>query len=151
MTLGTLFMLGCEGRKENPTPKVTKPTIEIVSTSIRLKTLEICGVAVTNVLEIQPLQSLTITMKLSAAEPLSEYKIDIHNNFDCHSHSRLAASVNWRVSKIVTLSGNNLTVAETLQAPENVTLGNYHFMVKLLDRKGNEAEFVEYNVVIKKP
>jgi hypothetical protein len=150
--LGLAFMVCClfacqNKAKDQIDPDVAKPKITIENTSASLESGTLCGAGFNNILRIKTGTTLSLKMKLEASVPLSQYKIDAHNNFDCHTHGRMEASP-WRLLKIVTLSGTSQTITENIEIPQDVLVGNYHFMINLLDVKGNQSEFVEYNLVL---
>lgn len=129
-----------------------KPIIEILSVSPGTITAEICGQQDERVIELSTGQSLELRFNIKARAGLSQYKIDIHSNFDCHSHrlGESAATVPWKVLDIVALSGQEITETQTLKVPENATAGNYHFMMQALDNEGYEAEYILYTLKVKK-
>lgn len=144
---GSMLLLAfsaCDPKEVTPTP--SKPTIEIISLSVAPVSATVCGALEENVIKLRREQNLEVKMRLRAAEQLSQYKIDIHNNFDCHAHGRMEA--NWRVFRVVNVTGTDVSVTETLQAPSAATLGNYHFMISLVDSKGNESDYVDYSVLL---
>lgn len=89
--------------------------------------------------------TLSFTFLFKSVNQLSQYKIDAHNNFDCHEHGK---SMEWSVLKITDISGTEITINEQLIIPENASAGNYHLMIRLLDVNGYEAETKEFNVII---
>lgn len=80
---------------------------------------------------------------------LGEYKIDIHNNFDGHSHGRTKAP--FFFSKSYTLTGTSETVQQELHIPEGSTPGEYHFQLQYIDAAGNEGEIVVMEFEIADP
>ncbi len=83
-------------------------------------------------------------------EALSEYKIDIHDAFDGHTHGKLMA-VPWSKIIINSLEGSRREVELFIDLPENVAAGPYHFMVFCVDKAGNQADFVERTIFLKNP
>jgi hypothetical protein len=77
---------------------------------------------------------------------LQQYKINIHSDYDSHSHSTLSAY--WNEDFIGDLSGNNQTITRTLSIPEDATPGPYHLMLYCVDAAGNEARAVSIDVEI---
>jgi hypothetical protein len=140
-----LSFLAC---KTNPDTEA--PIIQLLSISPSLSTDTICGeLEPNNVIYLHSGQNLVLSLKFSDNEGLSQYKIDIHENFDCHGHR--GPTVNpWQVLQLTDMSG--LTVQEniTLTVPNDVTAGNYDFQIKCLDLSGNEAGATEaYSIVIR--
>ena len=124
-----------------------KPKITVESISVPVVSLSLCNATFNNVIKPSTGSNLVLKLRFNSSEPLSQYKIDVHNNFDCHTHARMEASP-WRLLKIVTLSGTDMSVTETIKVPNDASAGNYHFMINCIDAKGNEADFVEYNVIV---
>ncbi len=142
--------LACEEKNTLPdTSANTAPVITLLSQSVPVQTTTLCGASFSNVLHLNTGDTLRLTFRFEGVNALAQYKLDVHNNFDCHSHK--SRSIPWSVLRIVPLSGNAQTVTETLVIPEDAAAGNYHFMLRLLDVLGNEAEFVEFNVVLTNP
>jgi hypothetical protein len=89
-------------------------------------------------------------MELSDNEMLKSYKVDIHNNFDNHGHSRATDDATEPFTKTWTwdVSGKNADIHHhEIVIPENATPGNYHLVVYCTDAAGNEAH-VACNVVL---
>ena len=78
---------------------------------------------------------------------LSEYRIEMHSDFDGHSHEKLS-TVPFYFDTIVSITGKQHTGEFPIQIPLDVTAGKYHFMVTCIDAAGNEAEFVELDLKI---
>lgn len=81
---------------------------------------------------------------------LGEYKIDIHDNFDGHSHGRLASTI-FTFSQIYPLIGKTETVHQDIDIPEDATPGLYHFSLQFIDSEGNEGEIVTLTFEIADP
>jgi len=89
---------------------------------------------------------------------LSQFKVDIHNNFDCHGHGGGSAPTvsvpdvsnqtdDWSVLDIQNISGTSAPILKTLTVPENVTSGNYHFHIQVIDESGNDSPFANFNAL----
>jgi len=127
-----------------------KPEIEIISLQPKEGTEMVCGAEDNRTIRLTSLQLFKLSFNLKAREGLSQYKIDIHHNFDCHGHKRtsMGADVPWKVLKIVDITGQQKTIHEELQIPSNVLAGNYHFMLQCVDEKGNEAPLMLYSIIV---
>lgn len=91
---------------------------------------------------------------------LSFFIIDVHNNFDCHSHktgvipgvtipSQNAKTIDWTDQTKDNISGSSVTKLLNVRIPENVTAGNYHLSVKVIDGSKNESENQQvYNLMV---
>ncbi len=81
-------------------------------------------------------------------EELGNYNIEIHNNFDHHTHSTSAADceqeaektpVNpWHYNKDFSIPGgnNDYTARIDIPIPADADPGDYHFMTRLTDAAG---------------
>lgn len=85
-------------------------------------------------------EQMTVAASLSDNEELGELKIDIHDVFDGHTHK---SSASWAEVTIVSLSGTSQDVSENIAIPTDATAGPYHATFRVLDKSGNEGEFVE--------
>jgi len=141
-TITTLF--ACK-EEENVSGQNKVPTIHIINQSVPTESEYLCDALFDNVLKLTTGDTLKFLFEFQSENPLSQYKIDIHNNFDCHSHGK---SLDWSVLKVVDLTGNHALIEEKLLVPEDASAGNYHFMIRLLDVYGNEAEVKEFNIII---
>ncbi len=146
-------LFACE--KEGFTPlneqqQSEKPEIVMLDVSPSPRVLEICGEEDPHSIPLSSTDTFSLKFNIIAANGLSEYKIDIHNNFDCHIHTRGPSTViPWKVLDIENLDGQDVTVTKKLLVPSNVQAGNYHFILQALDLKGNEAEWILYSLQIK--
>lgn len=79
---------------------------------------------------------------------LGAYSINIHNNFDHHSHDTEVDScpfdpdktpVNpWQETLTFTIPENSIefTAQQHITVPEDIDTGDYHFMIQLTDAQG---------------
>ena len=79
---------------------------------------------------------------------LGAYNIEIHNNFDHHTHSTEAGECRldpakepvkpWILNKDYPIPAGNTSfeAKQTIPVPEDVDPGEYHFMIRLTDRSG---------------
>lgn len=97
--------------------------------------------------EIKIGADMHLEMDLSDDVMLKSYMIEIHNNFDHHSHgsTRAAApsseTVNFTFNKSYDLSGKKTAHIHhhDVVIPANATPGEYHLMVYCTDASGNET------------
>ena len=68
--------------------------------------------------------------------------VNIHSNFDGHSHARMAASP-LTFEKSFTLTGKKASVTELINIPVDATPGNYHFIVKAIDAARNATGYAD--------
>lgn len=114
----------------------TPPVWEFHSFNPEPRSGEICGELEPEVFFVKGGDVFEFHATFTDDEELSQYKIDIHQNFDCHGHGK---TLDWYVLDIIELSGKEEEVHKQLEVPENVTAGKYHFMIYLVDAAGNQA------------
>ncbi|GAB3414072.1 DUF4625 domain-containing protein [Niabella aquatica] len=93
-------------------------------------------------------QKFTANILVADNAELGSVSIDIHHNFDHHSHSTEVAECDLAavktpvkpfllVKSIPIPAGNkNYTVSEEIQVPADVDAGDYHFMIRVTDKEG---------------
>ncbi|MDR3218054.1 MAG: DUF4625 domain-containing protein [Dysgonamonadaceae bacterium] len=88
-------------------------------------------------------------VEFSDNEMLASYKVNIHSNFDGHTHARASgASVDYEFEKSWSISGKNADIYHhEITIPENATPGDYHLMVYCTDAAGNESH-IAVNVAL---
>lgn len=155
-----LIFIGQSCQKEVDTEP---PKIVLGDFSHPMQVINICGSDEPNSFRMTGGEIFSFTAELKDNEQLSQLKIDIHNNFDCHGHGGSLApgfstpNVNgktdtWNLQKIETISGSKLIREFNLAVPQNVTSGDYHFGIQVLDKSGNEQENrTFYSLKVKNP
>jgi len=163
-----LLHSACKPKKDKVEPYSQfpeKPVIEIVYTIPVMGSDFVCGIKDDRTIKLNSSGVFKLEFNLKAKEGLSQYKIDIHNNFDCHAHkiafdsenyknvplntnAQKVSGTSWKVLKIIDIEGQQKNIVEELQLPSDVIAGNYHFMIQCVDTKGNEASFVIYNLKV---
>jgi hypothetical protein len=82
-------------------------------------------------------------VEFSDNEMLASYKVDIHPNFDGHTHAVTKGDdepEDFTFQRTWTISGKNAAVHHhDIVIPENATPGLYHLMVYCTDAAGNES------------
>ncbi len=137
------------------------PTIEEVSYTPAPSEDEICASQEPVVFNLKSNEELIFDVVFNDDVALSQYKIDIHNNFDCHGHGGGVApspsapdvqnqTTDWSVLDVQDISGLSEPIKRVLTVPDNVTAGNYHFHIQVLDEAGNDSPFANnYSLKIK--
>ncbi|QNR25888.1 DUF4625 domain-containing protein [Croceimicrobium hydrocarbonivorans] len=98
-------------------------------------------------LEFNAGEAINLAVEVSDNEALGQLKLDLHDQFDGHSHGKLSST--WTLSEVYNLSGSQTTFKESLQVPDPVTAGPHHLILRLLDAAGNESEFTELDFVLR--
>ncbi len=127
----------------------TPPSIELLSSSHPLISDTICGsLEPDNVFRLRSGETLQLQIRFSDNEALSQYKLDIHHNFDCHGHKNITVNP-WQLLRIVDISGKELIENISIPVPDDATAGNYHFQVRCIDMEGNDAGALQaYSIVV---
>lgn len=131
-------------------PDTTAPRISIEEAHPAIQTAEVCGAPANNVILVETGAEIALDLLFTDDRELGEYKIDIHHNFDCHSHGKRSA-VPWQMIKVLPLKGDREHVTEQIAVPSEVTVGDYHLLIQALDAEGNEAPFVEFSLKLRNP
>lgn len=128
---------------------LTPPSMEVISFDPASVEDDICGSQEPVVFQLTGGDELSFDVIFNDDNALSQYKVDIHNNFDCHGHggggvpnvvipSVENQTVDWTILDIQDISGTSSTVDRTFDVPTNVTTGNYHFHIQVIDESGND-------------
>ena len=124
---------------------------------------DICGSVEPKVFKLNGGDILGFDFVFTDDVALSQYKVDIHNNFDCHGHGGGSApsvavpnvtnqTEDWSVLEIQPLSGTSAPIVWSTTVPSNVTAGNYHFQIQVIDESGNDDPLANfYALKIKNP
>lgn len=142
---GAFLFQACGGEEID----VAAPTMEILSLDPLPQPGLICGTMEDTVFSLRNGEQLQFSVIFRDDAGLSQYKIDIHNNFDCHGHgggSTPAITIpnvnnqteDWTVLDIGDLSGAESQLTKALAVPDNVTAGTYHFQIQVIDEAGND-------------
>ena len=142
---------------------ITKPEIILQNFNKPPKQDVICGFEDDNVIAVTGGDKLKFEAIFSDNEALSQYKIDLHNNFDCHGHGSGATpgiflpptsgdTEDWTLLIIKNISGKEVIENFEISVPENVTAGVYHFIIQLIDESGNDASTTSiYSLKVSSP
>ena len=78
---------------------------------------------------------------------LGQYRINIHDNFNGHSHGKTLAS-EFSYPATHDLEGKSQTVHKHIPVPTDATPGPYHFTLLYFDAAGNEGEpkFLQFEI-----
>lgn len=120
-SMATLFLVGCSNDTMPPQVTITSP-----QENVRLATGS----------------PLNISVSYTDNDILRQYKLDIHSNFDGHSHGKPAGlSLGWDTIIVGNLGGSTQSIQQNLVVPTNVRTGEYHLTAFALDVSGNEGRF----------
>ncbi|MBX3253888.1 MAG: DUF4625 domain-containing protein [Chitinophagaceae bacterium] len=131
-----VFIAGCSKNKDAPDTEY--PTADVTASSAFPRQ---CS-------ELIRGQIFTATIPVADNVELGSVSIDIHHNFDHHSHSTEVEECNLDAVKTpenpLTLvktipipAGNKTyTVTQEIEIPANADPGDYHFMIRATDKEG---------------
>lgn len=151
----SLLIFSCNSDTDTEAPQLNN-----LSFTPALQLGEVCGVT-ENLIPLYSGDSLTVDVTITDNENLSQYKLDIHNNFDCHGHdgnvginlpqpSTNNQTADWSILEVEDISGTEQNLSLQLVAPENTTTGLYHFQIQALDESGNDVPLANfYNISVK--
>jgi hypothetical protein len=138
MAASLISNVSCGDGGSDSAPDTTKPVINLIEPEDG----DVLGIG----------ESVHFEMELSDNDRLNEYKVEIHSNFDGHSHSALRADETPTVDFFfehtwADISGKrNATVHHhEIVIPSDATPGAYHLEVFVTDMSGNEA-FIVRNI-----
>jgi hypothetical protein len=129
-------------------PDATAPIIKVLEINPIDGPGLVCGEQENHVVEINSNDTLSGQFRLTDDSALSQYKLDLHNNFDCHGHAAKVATTDWIVLNIEDIEGLEQIVNFSLPVPTDVTTGDYHFSIQAADQSGNSAESVIYSLSV---
>ncbi|MDR0422512.1 MAG: DUF4625 domain-containing protein [Proteiniphilum sp.] len=134
-TVAVLLLLSCGGSGDYD---MEKPAIDMSGASAFPLTCD----------TVYRGESFTFGALFTDNRELGNYNIEIHNNFDHHSHStdntpcapdERKAPVNpfiYNRDFRIPAGTVSLEVRNSIPVPEDVDTGDYHFMIRLTDRAG---------------
>lgn len=93
-------------------------------------------------------QTIAFSANFIDNEDLSQYKIDIHDNFDGHGHDKNLATI-WNQILIQNIAGSNFTENRNITVPDSAAAGWYHFLVTCVDVAGNQSQVEFRNIYIR--
>lgn len=123
-----LVSTGC---KKDPVD-TTKPTIKLIAPEDNAKLL------------IGDEHGVHFDMELEDNDMVASYKIDVHNNFDGHSHEtkslRHEGEKPFSFQKEYTVNQRNAKIHHhDIKIPADAAEGKYHLVVYCADRAGNQS------------
>ncbi len=134
-----LGLVACDSDDVDDTP----PVIEFRSIIPEPGPMEVCGEFDPNAIKIMGGEILAVDALMTDDIALSQLKIDVHPNFDCHGH-RTMSTEDWLVLDLVDLEGTEVEEVFELEVPEMVTAGFYHMQFRVVDEAGNSSPATDF-------
>lgn len=94
---------------------------------------------------------LNFSAILTDNENLQQYKIDLHDAFDGHTHNKTSLYPRFGYLNIIDISGASYTVNESELISPDAAAGPYDIIMQVLDETGNEGAFKEVVLTITRP
>jgi hypothetical protein len=133
--------IGCnkDTKKEDPkpSPDVTKPVITLLSPSLT-QTYRVGD-------------TIVFSARFTDNAALRQAKLEIHDAFDGHTHGKNSNISPFKFERIFDIKGTNDSINYRIPIPATAASGPYHFIVKVTDAAGNEADFVEADLTFTSP
>lgn len=137
---------------------LTPPTFTALQWWPQPDTGLVCGTPEPTVFKVKGGDTVAFEALFQDDVALSQYKVDVHNNFDCHGHGAGAPAgttppqvasqtLDWTVLHIGDLTGTSANITERLAVPTNATAGTYHFHVQVIDEAGNDDPAANYYAI----
>lgn len=93
-------------------------------------------------------QTIQFVADFTDNQDLSQYKIDIHDDFDGHGHEKYIAKI-WTQIIIKNIAGSSVSENYAIQIPDSTAAGWYHFGITVVDQSGNQSELNLRTIYIK--
>lgn len=136
--LSFLVLLAACSKKDQEAIDTIYPEIDVLTASAFPKQ---CS-------EVQRGQSFTAKIHVSDNKELGSVSIDIHHNFDHHSHSTEVTACNMEAIKTpakpmvliqtIPIPGGqtNYVAEQVINIPGDADPGDYHFLIRVTDKEG---------------
>lgn len=131
-------LLGCDKASVDVTP----PGVELLASTPTPGTGDVCGSPSQRLFRLAGGDTLRLTLRLTDNEALSQYKVEIHQNFDCHGHAGKVED--WSYLDLRDVSGTETEVSLAIPVPTDVSAGQYNYHYQLVDQAGNTTAYTEY-------
>ncbi len=131
-----LYMSACKEKEEIDSEKP-------VFKSVKINSIE--QINATSETEVITNESFSAAIELSDNIELSQLKVEVHENFDGHSHAKIAIKAidTFAFNEVYTLSGKTATKTINFWTNSNeVQNGEYHLELQALDKSGNNQVYV---------
>ncbi|TVQ48849.1 MAG: DUF4625 domain-containing protein [Saprospirales bacterium] len=129
----------------------TPPEILFLEVSPKPQEKIICGEPDPETIVVTGGETVTLDVVITDDTELSQLKIDVHPNFDCHGH-RTISTTDWTVLELINLSGKTVEKLIQIEVPELVTAGYYHLQLRAVDKSGNTSPAADFwNLKVSNP
>lgn len=89
-------------------------------------------------IDVDPGDTLSVAAFIEDDIELAQFKIDIHHDFDGHSHKNL--TTRYSEIRIKNISGTTYNISEDFIISDDASSGIYHGTIQVLDKEGNISE-----------
>lgn len=144
-SFGLIALYSCN--KEEKIQDLAPPSISVLSVNTDNTSDTICGDTYDNVLYYQAGDTIRLRLRIEDDQNLSQLKIEIHDNADCHGHGERPLSA-FEYLNILDISGKELEKDFQIPIPTDAAIAAYHFQLQAIDAVGKESAEIEYNLRI---
>lgn len=111
----------------------------------------VCGEPDPQTIVVTGGETVALDVVITDDTELSQLKIDVHPNFDCHGH-RTINTTDWTVLDLINMSGRTVEKLIEIEVPEMVTAGDYHLQLRAVDKAGNTSPAADFwNLKVSNP
>ena len=139
LLISSMVMVSCDKDDADRTP----PEIEFMEILPEPGEGIICGESDDRVIPLKGGEKLRMDVLITDDRALSQLKVDVHPNFDCHGHRTLSTE-DWIVLDLIDLEGKAVEKSLIYEVPEMVTAGNYHLQLRVVDQAGNTTPATDF-------
>jgi len=136
LSISAIAFTACSDDDDDDNPTPTDTTAPVVQLSDP-----------TNDETFEPGETIHLEGTVTDESGLSQLKVDIHWAGDGHDHGGKRSN-EWEYEQIWPISGLTWTFHEDIEIPMDADSGEYHVIVFALDAAGNQAQFVQRDIVI---
>ena len=116
------------------------PVLSVTRTNPVAVSAEVCGHIENNVIKVSRGERFTIAFTVTDNYEVEQYKVELHDNSDCHGHGRSPQHAgHWEIFEIVEVDAQRIDATKTYTVPQDADYGNYHLQISAIDDNGNES------------
>jgi hypothetical protein len=130
----SLWNLSCAKKDIDVEP----PKIVVIGTTPDTEAGIICGAMDGDIIRLMDKDTLYLDLLLTDNLELSQLKLDVHNNFDCHGHR--SNTIDLFFQNIYDLQGAEQYLTIGVPVGDNPTSGVYHLGLIATDKSGNVTD-----------
>src|SRR5690606_22355236 len=107
---------GCK-TGDTPSPELNPPVITLLNQDPGFVSDTICGELQERVMKVATGDTILLKLHLKGDNILSQYKLEAHENFDCHDLEERPLAGPWEIHRVYDLSSKDTLVTVYLAMP----------------------------------